>query len=160
MKCERVPAGRVVRRHAGWTLAEVALAMAMVSLSFASLYLGFAQGFNVTRLTRESERATQILQDDMETIRLYTWDQITNNSYIPSTFTNYYNPAGAANGTEGVIYYGTHTIADAPITESYAGDLKLFTVQLDWTSGSSQHQRIMSTLVSRYGLHNYIYSLK
>jgi len=43
------------------------------------------------------------------------------------------------------------------MNESYAADHKLVTVSLNWPSGGIQHQRQMTTLVSRYGLHNYYY---
>src|SRR5438093_12886341 len=91
----------------------------------------------------------------METIRLYTWDQINAPGFIPDTFqTRFY---GNDAQQSGVLYNGQTTISDPPPSESYAADHKLITISLSWVSGNSQHQRQMTTLVSKYVLHNYIY---
>ncbi len=147
-------------RCAGWTMPEVVIAAGVVSVSLASLYLGIAQGFDFIRETRENLRATQILGEKMETIRLYTWDQITNGS-VPLSFTNYdFPPALLQGGNVGVPYVGTLTISNAPITESYGSDLKQVTVQLSWKAGSISCQKQMTSLVSHYGMQNYIYTQK
>ena len=117
------------------------------------------QGFGIVQVARENLRATQILQEKMETIRLYKWDDITTPGFIPATFTDSFYPAGLTN--QGVNYQGTMTISDVPSplsSASYASDLKLVVVQVNWTSGKVQRNRDMRTLVSHYGLHNYIYT--
>ena len=139
---------------------EVLVATAIIGVQFVALYLGMTQGFGIVQVSRENLRATQILQEKMETIRLYTWDQITNAGFIPPTFTNSFYPAGSQ-ANLGVNYQGTMTISDVPAplsSTSYASDLKLVVVQVNWTSGNVQRQRDMRTLVSHYGLHNYIYA--
>jgi type II secretory pathway pseudopilin PulG len=141
-----------------YTIPEVMLGVAVMAVMFVSLYMGFTQGFAVIQLARENLRATQILQEKMETIRLYTWEQINpaiSPGFVPPTFTAHFYPAGGTN--QGVVYNGTVTIGNAPLSESYAGDLKQVDVQVTWTSGNVQRSRTMQTLVSRYGLHNYIY---
>ena len=53
------------------------------------------------------------------------------------------------------------TISDVPpplSTASYAKDMKMVVVQVRWQSGNIQRNRDMRTLVSHYGLHNYIYT--
>ena len=142
-----------------FTLMEVLVATAIIGVQFVTLYLGMTQGFGIVQVSRENLRATQILQEKMETIRLYTWDQITNNGFIPPTFGASFYPAGQTN--QGVNYQGTITISDVPSplsNASYASDLKLVVVQVNWTSGNVQRKRDMRTLVSHYGLHNYIYT--
>ena len=127
----------------------------IMAVMFATLYLGFAQGYRIIGSARENLRATQILQEKMETIRLYTWEQINTPGFIPTNFNAYFYPVGTQ--TNGVVYNGQMIIAPAVMTESYAADHKLVTAVLNWTSGSVQRQRQMTTLVSRYGLHNYYY---
>ena len=61
-----------------YTLVEVMIGVAIMSTGLASLCLGFSQGFTVIQVARENLRATQILQEKMETIRLFTWNQLTN----------------------------------------------------------------------------------
>ena len=146
------------RRIEAFTLIEVLVGVALSSVVFIALYLGFSGGFGVIQLSRENLRATQILQDKMETIRLYNWDQITSNGFIPATFTAPFyatNTDSTAGG--GLIYYGTMSITNAPVTESYSNDLRMSIVQIVWTNGAVPRRREMRTLVSRYGMQNYVY---
>ena len=146
---------RQTARCSAFTLMDVMIAILITSVMFVSLYLGFSQGFGVIQLARENLRATQILQEQMETIRLYTLDQINDPTKVPRTFQASFSPTGQTNG--GLIYTGTIDVNAAPNSESYAADLRLVIVQVNWISGSAPRQREMRTLVSRYGLHNYIY---
>src|SRR6266513_1570575 len=146
-------------RHHAFTLMEVLVVVGIIGFEFVTRYLGMTQGFGIVQVARENLRATQILQEKMETIRLYTWDQITNAGFIPPTFTAPFFPTGQTN--QGVNFEGTMTISDVPSplsNASYASDLKLVVVQVNWTSGNVQRKRDMRTLVSHYGLHNYIYA--
>lgn len=146
------------RIDAAFTLVEVMFASGIFAIACLAGYAGVLQGFQLVQSTRESLRATQILQDNMEILRLYTWDQLNTPGFVPLNFTNSFNPAGAASGNGGVNYYGTVTVAPAPLTESYASNMKLFTFQLNWTDNNHlTHQRQVSTLVSFYGVHNYLY---
>jgi hypothetical protein len=106
-------------------------------------------------MARENERATQILLEKVETIRLYNWDQINSNGFIPATFSATYDPQGGTN--QGLVYSGTFTIGPAPISSSYSNDLKAVTIGISWKTGELQRQRQVMTLVSRYGLEDYIY---
>src|SRR5438309_11552711 len=116
-----------------FTLMEVLVAVAIISIEFVSLYLGMTQGFAIVQVARENLRATQILQEKMETIRLYTWDQITNNGFIPPTFTAAFYPAGSQTNNQGATYQGTGATSDVPpplSPASYAKDTKLVVVQV------------------------------
>jgi hypothetical protein len=143
------------------TLVEVMMSVAVIGVTFFSLYAGITYGFTVLLLARENLRATQILMEKMETIRLYNWDQINSNGFIPATFVAVFNATNTSTnfGTgTGVLYNGTMSVAPAPIAaEAYGTNLRLVTVTLRWTSNKQPRVRTMSTLVSRYGLQNYIY---
>jgi len=132
------------------------IAATVAAIMFASVYLGLGQGFVVIQSARQNLRATQVLQEKMETIRLYTWDQISSNGFVPPAFTAS-SDAASTQSSGGLMYSGTFTISPANMTDSYAADHKLVTVALSWSSGGIQRQRQMSTIVSRYGLHNYYY---
>ena len=138
-----------------FSLAEVLVALAVGSILFVSLYSGLSTGFAVVQLARENLRATQILQEKMETIRLYTWDQVATAGFIPTNFVEVFYSATQYTG--GLTYTGSVTIAAAPVSESYSNDLKLVTVLVTWESANVIRRREMSTLISRYGLQNYIY---
>jgi len=155
MKLKRTESRVGLAVKGAFTLVEVMIGVAVMAVMFVSLYLGFTQGFAIIQLARENLRATQILQEKMETVRLYTWDQLNTAGFIPPTFTAPFYAAGATN--QGIIYSGTLSISNPAMGESYAADMKQIDVQLSWNSGNVQRNRNMRTLVSKYGLHNYIY---
>jgi len=144
--------------HSAFTLPEVMMAVGMFSVAFVSLYLGIAQGVVVVNNCRESLRATQILEDKAETMRLISWNQVTNN-FVPTTFTDFYDPS-AGPGTKGVAYQGTIQNTAAPVVEGYSGTMRQFVISLIWTSAGIRHQKEIRTFVSQYGLQNYVYSTK
>lgn len=139
-------------------MAEVLVGVAILGILFVTLYAAFSSGFAVIQLARENLRATQVIQEKMETIRLYSWDQINTPGFIPKEFEAPFYPVGAHAGLEpGLTYYGKVAISDAPMGESYGAEVKLVKVTLKWTSGRLERQREVQTFVSRYGLQNYIY---
>lgn len=131
----------------------------VTTLMLVSLYVGFTFGFRQVQLAREEARATQILQEKMELVRLLNWDQVANlPGYVPSAFTESLYAADPTNAPAGgITYTGTVMITNAPITESYKNELRLVKVSVSWTSGSTKYTRKMSSFVSQYGMQNYVY---
>src|ERR1041385_7221224 len=151
MKLIRLPSQL---RQGAFSLVEVVVAMAIVGILFIALYAGFLSGFQMIHVARENLRATQIMVEKMETIRLYTWDQINSNGFVPTTFAAAYYPVGT---NSGFTYSGTIIITTAPADTSYSTNMKQVTVSLTWTNNRSIRTRDMTTYVSRYGMQNYIY---
>src|SRR5207253_9804315 len=88
------------RPHSAFTLAEVMVSAAVLGIGLVSLYGGFSSGFAIVRLNRENLRGTQILEEKMDMIRLYNWDQVINQpaiNYLPANFTA---PFYATNSTD------------------------------------------------------------
>lgn len=140
-----------------FTLVETVIAIAVIAVAFAGFYANLSQGFATMDQSRENLRATQILGQQMEIIRLYTWTQINTSGFVPTNFTAAFNPVGS-HTSNGPVFNGTIAIANTSMTESYASNHVLVTVSLNWTSANNiSHQRQMSTIVSQYGLHNYYY---
>lgn len=145
------------RSQRGQTLAEVLVAVGVLGSVLISLFVGFTSGYAVLKVARENLRATQILEEKMEVIRLIKWDDV-HPGFIPTSFTDTFDPTGSTNGTVGITYSGTVTVTNAPITDSsYASHLKMVQINLTWTSGNVQRQRQMTTYVSEYGMQHYIY---
>jgi prepilin-type N-terminal cleavage/methylation domain-containing protein len=69
-------------RSRGYTIPEVLVSVAAFSVVAAGLFAGLGQAVRMLGDTRNTLRATQILQEQMETIRLYTWDQINSNGFV------------------------------------------------------------------------------
>ena len=144
----------------GFTLAEALIATAIVGISFLSLYAGLIQGNKIIADSQHDMRATELMAQQMETIRLYTWDQLTNSGYIPLNNTISFYPTSMTNQVQGtgISYYESLTVTNSGLTEGYSNDLKEVIVSLLWTNQSGPHQRQMTTLVSHYGIQNYIYT--
>jgi prepilin-type N-terminal cleavage/methylation domain-containing protein len=142
--------------ESGFSLIEVLMGMFVVGGLIVSLYAATAWGFSVIRIARENLRATQVMAEKMETIRLYNWDQITSNGFIPPAFSVPYYPAGSSNSV-GIIYQGTMVLTNCPLLTSYSNDMRKVIVTINWKSGNLPRTRSMESYVSRYGLQNYIY---
>ena len=151
----------LLKRHAahamlGFGMIDALIAMAIAGVMFVALYAGLAFGFNVMKFARENTRATQIMLEKMETIRLYTWTQINSNGFIPTNaFTVPYYAVGGTNGS--LVYTGQIFIANAGLNASYSNDMKMVTVRLNWVTGNTPRSREMSTYVARNGLQSYVY---
>ena len=149
-------------RQAGFTLAEVVIAVGILGVSFVSLYAGMSAGFSMTQISRENLRATQIMVEKMEGIRLFNWNQLTVEKLVPTTFNTPYYPNASQGQSAGATYSGTISITDLPSMQfspakSYDSNLRVVTVEVNWMSGNIQRSRSMSTLVSKNGLQNYVY---
>lgn len=143
---------------AAFTLVEVMVGVGIMAVMMVALYGGLAFAFSEMRLARENVRATQILQEKMEVVRLYNWDQINQPGYIPTTFTESFyadNPTNSSSGN--FVYSGTVLVTNTSLTASYAGDLRKVLIQVSWISGNVTRTRQMTTYVSQYGLQKYVY---
>ncbi len=145
------------RLEAAFSLAEVTVGMALIATVVGALFSGFTTGFFTIKMARENLRATQIMLEKVETIRLYNWDQINEPGFVPTNFTAAYDP-NSANG--GITYTGSMTISQvspALITSSYSNDMRQLTVRVDWLTGVIPRSREFTTYVTRNGLQTYVY---
>ncbi len=142
--------------HAGFTLVEVVVSMAVIGVVFVSLYAAMTSGVSVTQMTRENLRATQILLEKSETFRLYNWDQITTKNWVPDKFTAAYCPTASTNA-QGTVYFGTIDITKPSLSANYADDMRQIDITLNWNTGSLNRSRTMTFYVARNGMQNYIY---
>ena len=143
------------RRRRAFTLAEVMVAVGVIGVLFVSLYLAFSASFSIIRTARENLRATQILVQRAETLRLYTWQELLDPTYFKTSFVDAYAPLGTT-------YYGTISVSKPTNlgTPSYLDDTRTVTISVQWTNsiGTPQpHFRTLQTQVARYGLQNYVY---
>jgi len=143
------------RSQVGFSLIEVTVGLGIIGTCVAALFSGFTTGFFTIKMTRENLRATQILLQKAEAIRLQSWDQITNPTNIPTTFVDRYDP----NSTEspGAVYTGTILITNCPITSSYSNNMRMVTISVNWQTGAIDRNRSYTTYVARNGLQVYIY---
>ena len=140
-----------------FSLVEVMVGTAIIAIFFISFFATLGNGFSIVKASRENLRATQIMLNRLEGIRLYTWDNL---GTVPTAnITEYYAPNSANN--QGAAYTVTMSIAGTTITPTStysANSLKKVTVNVAWTSGGKSHTRSLSTYVSKFGMQNYIFA--
>jgi type II secretory pathway pseudopilin PulG len=145
-----------------YTLVEMAVGTALLGIAFVSLYGGMSSGFAVTQVSRENLRATQILLERMEGIRLYNWNQLVYSNWIPSTFTNWYYPLTNPGESQGIMYTGEMTITRNPTLNpaatGYSDSLCAVTTTVNWTSANVPRSRSLTTYVARNGIQNYVFN--
>lgn len=146
-------------RQAGYSIVEAMVGAGVLVLLVVSMFALLTSGFSVIRFNRENLRATQIVLNRVEGLRLYNWSQLTQSNMVPATFTEYYYPLG--NNNKGTVYTGTVTVGNAvqnPPSSYSTNMMRSVTVQVAWNSGAVQHTRRTSTYVSQYGVQNYLFT--
>ncbi len=166
--CKRSAAGSsspadTTSPQSAYTFAEVLVAAAILGVATTSIYAAFSAGFCLMQSTRENLRATQILVQKMEAIRLLTWNQVCDtNLYLKPGFTENYDPSGVTTNCGGAKYVGYIT-ANTPssLPDAYRTNMLTLTMTLYWTNYNGAkpvvHTREMQTRVARNGMQNYIW---
>src|SRR5947208_14200225 len=130
---------------------EGLVAVAVIGVVFVTLYLGMLHGFAIVKLGRENLRATQILEEKMEIVRLYTWRQINTAGFIPQSFTNYFYPVGTQN-TLVTAYVRSMNLGPSGVTEAYSNVPQLVTVTVTWVSETVQRTQTKCSYDSQQGV--------
>src|SRR5215471_16947409 len=119
------------RSQQAYTLAEIVVTAFAFGIMAISLFSGFSSGYAVIQLQRENLRATQIMVQKMETLRLMNWSEITDtNNFLQYTFSDWFNPSGTnSGGGNGAFYFGVvSTNAPAGVPADYRGNMRAITV--------------------------------
>ncbi len=166
---ERLPRNEAAARsgsgQAAYSLVELVVGAAIVGFVATSLYGAFAAGFCIIRSTRENLRATQIMVQKLEAVRLFTWSQVNDtNNYLTPVFVERYDPENPNKNQRGPQYTG-YVQASLPaagdLPEAYRTNMRTITVSLHWTNYNGAkvmvHKRDMRTRVVRNGMQNYIW---
>lgn len=169
--------------QAAFTLPEVLVAVMIVGIVFVSLYAGITRGMALIDSSRDNLRSTQVMLDTMEVMRLYNWEQINSNGFLPTNFVVDLETGGIVNmssttkesettettkttesgdtqeSSEANRAYATITVATPTMDQAYKTNIREITVTLTWTNNTGLvSSREMRTFVTRDGLQNYIYN--
>jgi prepilin-type N-terminal cleavage/methylation domain-containing protein len=132
--------------RSGYTLVEVMIASIIMALVLVSVMEIVGRSVRYLSDIRRASRSSQILQQEMENIRLMTWSQI---QALPSFFSD---PSDASH-----FYSGK--ISTSPF-DTYSGTTTVVTVTLTitWTNQSANRvlTNTLTTLVCNGGLNKYI----
>jgi type II secretory pathway pseudopilin PulG len=167
------------QKRAGFSIIENVIGMLVVGILVTALYGVISNGMRTEQWNREDLRATQVLIEKMDQLRVISWDQLVDATIVPRTFEATLNPeetpalrvrliSGGGGVTNKVvvngpdkgsmIFLGTLLVTDAPAGTTYSSEMKQVTVTLNWTSASGQpRSRSFTTFVARYGMQNYKY---
>jgi prepilin-type N-terminal cleavage/methylation domain-containing protein len=147
------------RSSSGFTFVETMVSILIGSVMLAALYASFAFGYGAVKLAREDLRATQIMLQRQEMLRLTSFSAIQ-----AGTFTEYFDPSSVTNGCQGAIYTITvttnaPTASDMPVQPVYyMNKMRKVTVTATWTNSNQLRTRSLITYASQNGIQNYVYA--
>ena len=157
---------KIVRRHIagigplGFTLIEALFSFGIIGVLVIGLYSALTSGFSGVQDEREDARATQILIEKMDQLRVVSWDDIVEDK-IPGKFLEHFDPTrapGTYEKDDPLVYEGKVKVKKGPNDVSYEDYLKTITIELKWTSfAGRERKRELTTYYARYGLQNYVY---
>src|SRR5262245_37624352 len=96
-----------------FTLTEIIMCVLIINFGAAGLMGCFKYAFAITGHVRENQRATQLMLERAEAIRLCNWDQVLSNGFIPATYSEKFDPT-APSSSQGITYSGTVSIDPFP----------------------------------------------
>ncbi len=142
----------------GFSIIEIVLATFVMTFALATSILTLQAGFRGLADARDTTLASQIMQSEIERIRLMPWDLPGGNGIsqlaaseplnLATMFTS--NPAVAAK------FNLTRTVAP---DDTRAADVKKIGLTVTWKSYDGRnHTRSMSTIYSKHGLYDYYYT--
>lgn len=150
MKAGLTVSGRQ-RSQRGVTIIEVAVAAMIMALVLSTSVTTLQRAFISLQNARDLNIASQMLQSEMEKMRLADWATV--NSYTASATTVSLDPAFTANPFVGDRFTLSRTVAD-PKT-----DTRIITLRLAWQGADNRPLfRHLAMRYSRNGLYDYFYS--
>lgn len=142
------------RAARGFTIMEVMMATFVLALGISTSIIAMQSGFKSLDVARDTTLAAQILQSEIERLRMQSWASV---SALPAsepvalstTFTS--DPALVAKFTL------TRTVVADP---DRPGDVMDLTLSVTWNSYDGRaHARSFQTKYMRNGLYDYYYTL-
>lgn len=149
-------------RRRAFTIVEVMIAATVMVLAISSSLIVLQYGLRAIDTARYTTLAGQILQSQMEKLRLLNWTQLTNTTYGPVAFTTF-TPDLAATATAqmqrftagGVAGKCAMSIADAP---SPLTNMKVITLTASWKGLDGQpHSLSYTTYYGKNGISDFFY---
>jgi Tfp pilus assembly protein PilV len=148
------PARRLRRLTSGFTILEVALASSVMAMGIATSIIAMQTGFRFIDVARDTTLASQILQSEIERIRMMNWGAV---STLPA---------------EATVDLSTMFTSDANLASRFTvvrqmaadgarpADVRLITLRVTWRSYDGRtHTRSFQAKYVKNGLYDYYYTL-
>jgi Tfp pilus assembly protein PilV len=148
--------GSAARTTAAFTIFEVMMGVIVMAFSISTSITVMQTGFRAVDSARNISLAAQIMQSEMEKIRLLDWTAI--NAYAPdpattTTATLTIDPVFTSNPVVGSRFTLTRT------TSTPQTNFKKITLNVAWTSLDGRpNTRSYTIYYGRYGLYDYYYN--
>jgi type II secretory pathway pseudopilin PulG len=140
--------GADVRRQAAFTLVEVMVAASVMVLGIAASLLTLQRGFQALDTARHTTYASQVMQSELERLRLKSWSQMQTLQDSGDTAV----PVGNLEGTSGSFRCNR-------VIRDLKEDMKEILLVSSWTGYDGRpHTLRYLTRYSRTGLYDYFYT--
>lgn len=150
--------------RAGFTIFEVAMSTFVMAFGIATSIIALQMGFRAMGVARDSTLASQIMQSEIERLRLWPWSKTTPASTIdsiielPESETVSLSSTFASNTKITNRFSVTRTVATDPAEP--ARDVRYITITVNWKSSDGKaHSRAFTTMYAKDGLYDYYYTL-
>ena len=138
----------------GFTILEVAMSTFIMALGIATSIIAMQSGFRHLDLARGSTLASQILQSEMERIRLMSWGGV---SALPATQT-FDGGTFFSNSPDVVGRFSVTRTCTADSTRP--SDVMNLNISVSWnTYDGRPHTRSFNSIYTRNGLYDYYYTV-
>jgi Tfp pilus assembly protein PilV len=145
---------RRLRDKRGFTIFEVSMAAFIMAMGIATSLIVMQRGFGALDLARGTTLASQVLQSEMESIRLMNWTTVnamaaSSTVDLTTVFTT--DPTLASKFTL------TRTVSDVA---GRVGEMKEIVLSVSWkTIDGKTHTRSFRTIYCKDGLYDYYYTV-
>ena len=138
----------------GFTIIEVVMATFIMTFGIATSIITMQSGFKQIDLARGTTIAAQIIQSEMERMRMMSWTNIIG---LPTPLTFDGSTYFSSNPDVAGKYTITRTVTNNATTPTEIKDL---TVSVRWqTYDGRWHTRSLTALYAKNGLYDYYYTL-
>ena len=157
------------RLNAGFTILEVAMSSFVMAFGIATSIVAMQTGFKSIDLARGTTMASQIIQSEMERVRMLSWTTVSALSTATDTVDPF--PVGSPAGVEqfdGATYFSTnpaiagkYTITRRVVADgTRPADVMHIAINVRWQGYDNRwHTRSFRSMYAKNGLYDYYYTL-
>jgi Tfp pilus assembly protein PilV len=150
-------------RERGFAIIEVAMATFVLAFGIATATIVLQTGFKALNVARDSTLASQIIQSEIERLRLWPWSKsspastIDSITELPTSDTVSLSTMFSASTALASKFTVTRTVLP---DGSRPDDVRYITVTVSWKSYDGRdHTRAFTTMYAKNGLYDYYYTL-
>ena len=156
--------GKASRPDRGFTIIEVAMATFVMAFGISTSIIALQMGFKAINVARDETLASQIMQSEIERLRLWPWSKTTPTGVVdsiaelPATETVPLATTFVSNAAITSRFSVTRTVSNDP--SDTTRNVRYITVAVTWKSYDGRtHSRNFTTLYAKDGLYDYYYTL-